>query len=129
MLCASSGTAEAWPRRGGPPARGALEREPLAVRRRLQGDPAGVPLNRGPAQQPSPEPGQPPGISTVQHDLPDPADRPAVFTEHQAIMEQAMVHGMTHKPLRRAFIERCVIDVRACGARSAAVMRCCIGVQ
>jgi hypothetical protein len=49
----------------------------------------------------SPERGQPPGISTVQHDLPDPADRPAVFTDHQAIMEEAMVHGMTHEPLRR----------------------------
>jgi|CZKT01.1.fsa_nt_gi hypothetical protein len=43
----------------------ALERKPLAMRRRLQRHPAWIPLGRCPAQQPRPEPGQIPRISTV----------------------------------------------------------------
>jgi hypothetical protein len=38
-------------------------------------------------------------------------------------MEEAMVRGMAYEPLRRGLLERCVIDVRTCGARIAAVRR------
>jgi len=36
-----------------------------------------------PAQQPRPEPGQIPRISTVEHDLADPADRAIVVSAHR----------------------------------------------
>ncbi len=64
---------------------GALERKPLAVWGWLQRDPAGIPLDWRSAQQPGPEPGQAPRIRTVQHDLPDPADRVVRYIAHQAI--------------------------------------------
>jgi hypothetical protein len=65
----AAGTA---PGRATSPAPGrALERKPLAVRRRLQRDPARIPPDRSPAQQPCPEPGQTPRISAVQHMMND----------------------------------------------------------
>lgn len=51
-----------------------LERQSLAVRGRLDGDPPRIPLDRGAAEQPGPEPGQRPRLGAVQHDLPDPAN-------------------------------------------------------
>ena len=78
-----------------------LAREALAVWRRLQGDPARVPLHRRPAQQPSPETGQPPRVRRVQHDLADPADRPRVVIVHQPMMNGAAL--TTHAKLPSAF--------------------------
>lgn len=77
-------TGRAGPRRGIVP--GALEGQPLAVRRRLQSDPAGIPLHRHPAQQPGPETSQAPRIGCVKHDLADPADRAAALIAHPAMM-------------------------------------------
>jgi hypothetical protein len=65
---------------------GSLEREPLAVRWRLQGDPAGIPLHRSPAQHSGPETGQAPRIRRVQHDLTDPADRAVALIAHPPMM-------------------------------------------
>ena len=64
----------------------ALERKPLAMRRWLQRDPSGIPLDWRAAQQPGPEGSQAPRIRAVQHDLAYPADRAIVCIAHQPMM-------------------------------------------
>jgi hypothetical protein len=74
------------------PGAGPLEREPLAMRGRLQRDPAGIPLHRCPAQQPGPELRQAPRVSTVQHDLAYPPDYAvAVIVHHPMMTGQAQI--------------------------------------
>ena len=63
-----------------------LKREPLAMRGGFQGDPAGIPLHRGPAQQPGPEVGQGPRIRTIQHDLAYPPDYVVAVIVHRPMM-------------------------------------------
>jgi len=63
-----------------------LKREPLAMRGGLQGDPAGIPLHRGPAQQPGPEVCQGPRIRTIQHDLAYPPDYVVAVIVHHPMM-------------------------------------------
>jgi len=72
---------------------GALERKPLTMRGRLQGDPARIPLDRRPAEQAGPEASQPPRIRAVQHDLAYPADHVMVFAAHQPMMTDAPQAG------------------------------------
>lgn len=84
------GASGTTPGRGAFPAPGrALERKPLAMRRRLQRDPARIPFDRRPAQEACPEPGQIPRIRAVQHDLAYPADRAIVISAHQHMMNDA----------------------------------------
>jgi len=64
----------------------ALERKPLAMRRWLQRDPSGIPLDWRAAQQPGPEGSQAPRIRAVQHDLAYPADRAIVCIAHKPMM-------------------------------------------
>src|SRR5262250_1326246 len=52
----------------------ALKGQPLAIRRRLERDPARIPLDRRPTQQFDPEPRKCPWIRAVQHNLAYPAD-------------------------------------------------------
>jgi hypothetical protein len=66
----------------------ALEREPLAIRRRLQRDPAGIPLHRRPAEQPGPEVRQVPRIKTIKHDLAYPPDN-VIIMVHQPMMTRS----------------------------------------
>jgi len=63
-----------------------LKREPLAMRGGFQGDPAGIPLHRGPAQQPGPEVCQGPRIRTIQHDLAYPPDYVVAVIVHHPMM-------------------------------------------
>ena len=51
-----------------------LEGEPLAVRGRLERDPSRIPLHWRAAEEPGPEARQHPGLGTVEHYFPDPAD-------------------------------------------------------
>jgi hypothetical protein len=62
----------------------ALERKPLAMRRRLQRNPAGIPLDWRTAQQRGPESGQIPRTNAVQHNLAYPADRAIAIIAHQS---------------------------------------------
>jgi hypothetical protein len=62
----------------------ALKGEPLAVRRRLERHPGGIPLRRGAAEQPGPEPRERPRVLGVEHHLPDPADGRLARAGHTA---------------------------------------------
>jgi uncharacterized LabA/DUF88 family protein len=66
--------------------RDALKRESLAVRRRLEGDPSGIPLHRPSSNEPGPELRELPGVRAVKHDLPDRANRLACARRHWPIM-------------------------------------------
>ena len=68
---------------------GPLERKPLTVWRRFQRHPARIPLHWRPAEQPGPERGQAPRISSVQHDLAYPPDH------RIAVAHQPIITGLT----------------------------------
>jgi hypothetical protein len=68
--------------------RAGLERQSLAVRRRLDGDPSRVPLDRGAAKKPGPEPSQRPWLGAVEHDLPDPANGRGIAHSIMVIEQQ-----------------------------------------
>jgi hypothetical protein len=96
------------PRRTAVPGAGnALERQPLAMWRRLQRYPAGIPLDWRRVQEPGPERGQLPGIGAVQHDLAYPPDRAVVAIAHQSMMSDVA------RRVRHACVKRAILPLRA----------------
>ena len=79
--------------RGGRPAVDTLNGQPLAIRRRLERDPAGIPLHWSPTQQPSPEPRKCPRIRAVKHNLAYPADRANAVVAHYRMMTDSRPPG------------------------------------
>ena len=64
----------------------ALKRQPLTIRRRLERDPARIPLDRRPTQQSGPEPRKCPWIRAVKHNLAYPADCAKAVVAHARMM-------------------------------------------
>src|SRR5215469_8059575 len=116
---------------GGRAAVHALKRQPLAIRRRLERDPAGIPLDWRPAQQPSPEPRKCPRIWGVKHNLAYPADRANAVVAHHRMMTDSrpggnrLVGGTAAAPPRSGTLGRWEITPGMQGARRKRTPRTC----